>query len=85
MEKVNILDARNNLSRLVAAASKGHEVVIANRGTPVARLVAIDSSAPNHTAQQAAEWLTRNPVPAHAARTSAELDEQIASEREGWE
>lgn len=85
MKKINILDARNNLSRLVAAASRGDEVVIANRGTPVARLVAIDPNASTKTARQAAEWLTGNPVSAHAARTPAELEEQIAAEREGWE
>lgn len=85
MEQVNILDARNSLSRLVAAAAQGREVVIANRGTPVVRLVPVEAGVPLHTARQAAEWLTRNPVPAHAVRTSAELDEQIAREREGWE
>lgn len=85
MEQVNILEARNNLSRLVAAVGNGDEVLIANRGKPVARLVPVDADVPQHTAAQAAEWLTRNLVPAHAARAPAELDRQIASEREGWE
>ena len=85
MEKVNILDARNSLSRLVAAASEGHEIVIANRGRPVARLIAIDANEQTHTAQQAADWLVRNPVPPRIARASSALDEQIATEREGWE
>lgn len=85
MEPINIFDARNNLSRLVTAASNGEEVVIANRGKPVARLVPIDANEPQHTAAQAAKWLTLHRVPAHAARDANQLDEQIALEREGWE
>lgn len=85
MEQVNILEARNNLSRLVAVVGNGDEVVIANRGRPVARLVPIDADAPQHTAAQAAEWLTRKLVPTHASRTVDELDLQIRAEREGWE
>ncbi|MCA0239918.1 MAG: type II toxin-antitoxin system prevent-host-death family antitoxin [Proteobacteria bacterium] len=37
--QVNILEAKNQLSKLVAAASRGEEVVIAKRGKPVVRLV----------------------------------------------
>lgn len=85
VKQVNILEARNNLSRLVAVVGNGDEVVIANRGKPVARLVPADTDAPQHTAAQAAEWLTRNLVPARASRTPAELDQQIEAEREGWE
>ncbi len=41
---VNIHEAKTNLSRLLARVSAGEEVIIANHGTPVARLVPI---APN--------------------------------------
>ncbi|MGV8858594.1 type II toxin-antitoxin system Phd/YefM family antitoxin [Rhodoglobus sp.] len=82
---MNILEARNTLSRLVAAVSDGDEVVIAKRGKPVARLVPAVEIVSEHTAAQAAEWLTRNPVPSHPARAADELDRQIAAEREGWE
>jgi len=37
--RVNIHDAKTNLSRLVAAAEAGEDVVIARAGRPVARLV----------------------------------------------
>lgn len=84
MDPINILEARNNLSRLVTAAGNGEEVVIANRGKPVARLVAIDADEQRHTAGRAAAWLTSHRVPAHAARDAKQLDEQIALEREGW-
>lgn len=39
--QVNILDAKNQLSRLVREAAAGREIVIARNGTPVAKLVPI--------------------------------------------
>lgn len=37
----NMLDAKNQLSRLVQAALAGEDVVIANNGVPVVRLVRV--------------------------------------------
>jgi prevent-host-death family protein len=37
----NILEAKNQLSKLVQASMAGEEVVIANKGVPVVRLVKI--------------------------------------------
>ncbi|WP_448601852.1 type II toxin-antitoxin system Phd/YefM family antitoxin [Thermoleptolyngbya sp.] len=39
METVNIHQAKTNLSRLLARVEQGEEIVIANRGIPVAKLV----------------------------------------------
>ncbi len=39
METVNIHEAKTNLSRLLARVEQGEEIVIANRGVPVAKLV----------------------------------------------
>jgi len=36
--RVGVLDAKNRLSELVAAAQRGEEVIITKRGEPVARL-----------------------------------------------
>ncbi len=36
---VNVLEAKTNLSKLMAAAVAGEEVILANRGEPVVRLV----------------------------------------------
>lgn len=83
METVNILDARNRLSQLIAEAGDGAEVVIAKRGKPVVRLVAIESQ-PSATAGAAAAWLVHNRVPTEA-RSLQELNAQIEREREGWE
>ena len=41
--KVNILEAKNQLSKLVKAAASGEEVIIANNGQPVAKLVPIEA------------------------------------------
>lgn len=42
MRQVNIHEAKTHLSRLVEEAARGHEIVIAKAGKPVARLVAVD-------------------------------------------
>lgn len=39
--QVNILEAKNQLSRLVKAAAAGREIVIASNGKPMAKLVPI--------------------------------------------
>jgi prevent-host-death family protein len=39
MKKAGIREARQNLSVLIDEVKKGHEVVITERGKPVARLV----------------------------------------------
>jgi prevent-host-death family protein len=46
MTKVNMLEAKTNLSRLVEAVESGREseIVIARNGKPVARLVPIDQT-----------------------------------------
>ena len=41
MEKVNIHEAKTNLSRLIEEVTGGAEVVIAKAGKPVAKLVPI--------------------------------------------
>ena len=39
METVNIHQAKTNLSRLLSRVELGEEIVIANRGIPIAKLV----------------------------------------------
>lgn len=43
--QVNMLEAKNQLSRLVKAAQAGEEVIIANHGVPVARLQPVSGEA----------------------------------------
>jgi prevent-host-death family protein len=39
MDTVNIHQAKTNLSRLLSRVELGEEIIIANRGIPIARLV----------------------------------------------
>jgi len=45
MSQVNLHDAKTHLSRLVEAAAKGDEIIIAKAGKPMARLVPLRPSA----------------------------------------
>ena len=44
--KVNVHDAKSNLSRLIDRAAAGEEIVIARAGKPVARLMALEERRP---------------------------------------
>jgi prevent-host-death family protein len=44
--QVNMLEAKNQLSKLVKAAQAGEEVIIANHGVPAVRLVAVAEASP---------------------------------------
>lgn len=99
--QVNILEAKSQLSRLIKSAQAGEDVVIANRGEPVARLVSI--GAPASVAPSARQpgapsgavppvrpggilkWLEANPLPAYLQRTAEEIDTAIREERDSWE
>lgn len=46
MDPINIHSAKTQLSKLIEAAERGEEIIIARAGTPVARLVALNESKP---------------------------------------
>jgi prevent-host-death family protein len=87
--KVNILEAKNRLSELIRTVQSGEEVVIANRGEPVARLVPAQRATAQPIAPGSAaavlDWLGRHPLPAYARRSVAEIDAAIEAERTGWD
>ena len=87
--QVNILEAKNRLSQLIKSAQAGEDVVIANRGQPVARLVPTNAenvpSAGAGRARDILDWLDRNPLPAHARRTPDEIEAGIREERNAWD
>jgi prevent-host-death family protein len=90
MTQVNMLEAKTRLSELVKVAQAGNEVVIANRGEPVVRLVPVRkrSSGKLRAAGDAKEivmWLRANPIAEHARRSAAEMDASIAAERDAWD
>jgi prevent-host-death family protein len=87
--QVNILEARNRLSQLVKAAQAGEDVVIANRGEPVARLVPAGPAPQARTDAGSAgvilDWLKSHRLPAYARRSADEIDAAIEEERRGWD
>ena len=86
--QVNILEAKNRLSQLVKAAQAGEDVVIANRGEPVARLLPAGPAPQPKTnagsARAILDWLKRHKPPAYARRTAEEIDAAIDEERNAW-
>ena len=86
--QINILEAKNRLSQLIKAAQAGEEVVIANRGEPVVRLVLTGPSAARANAgsgRAILEWLNNHPLPAYAQRSADEIDAAIRLERSAWD
>jgi len=79
--QVNMLEAKNQLSRLVRAAQAGEEVVIAQRGIPAVKLVPVDGPA---SAMDPIRWLESNPLPPHLRRSHAEIEAGIQAERDSW-
>jgi prevent-host-death family protein len=87
--QVTMPEARNQLSQLIRSVRAGAEVVIADGGEPVARLVAI-GDAPACTvdtggASAILDWLTRHPPPPDRQRSAEEIDAAIQTERASWE
>ena len=85
--QVNVLEAKNQLSQLIRLAQAGDQVIIANRGAPVAQLIPIipiQATAPALD-RSFVKWLASNPLPAHAQRSAQELDAAIAEERAAWD
>jgi prevent-host-death family protein len=87
--QVNIFEAKNRLSQLIRSVQAGEEVVIANRGEPVARLVPARQT-PSITddagsARTILSWLERHPLPDYARRSADEIDAAIEDERRSWD
>jgi prevent-host-death family protein len=87
--QVNILEAKNRLSQLIKSVQAGEEVVIANRGEPVARLVPAReipaASASKGSARAILLWLENKSLPDYARRSSEEIDAAIEEERHSWD
>lgn len=47
MAEVSVHEAKTHLSRLLRRVAEGEEIVIANAGRPVARLVPVESARPS--------------------------------------
>ena len=82
--QVNILEAKNRLSQLIKSAQAGEEVVIANRGTPMVRLVPAGYK-PEPPATHILDWLATHPLPSHARRSGEQIDAALHDERAAWD
>lgn len=85
MSTQSVLEARNNLSRLIAESQAGEDVVITKRGTPVARIVPIGPVDMVRSGRVLVEWIGRDPLPDRLIRATAEIDRQIRENRDDWE
>jgi len=86
--KVNVLEAKNRLSELIRSAQAGEDVIIANRGERVARLVPItteDRVGPLGSPARILDWLKRNPLPESSRRSAKEIDADLQAERDAWD
>lgn len=81
--EVGIRELRLNLSRYVARARTGTEVIVTDRGRPVARLAPIDDE--ERRADEVYERLVREGlvIPGRRRRKRAELPPLIPLEGEG--
>ena len=73
----NMLEAKSQLSKLVQAAVEGEDVVIANRGVPVVRLVKIGAQ---DFARKPGAWagLPKAKADWDSAKTNAAIAEELA-------
>jgi len=85
--QVNIFEAKNRLSELIKAVQAGEEVVIANRGQPVAKLIAVDTGVvkpERGTPEAILHWLRTRKVP-ERRRTAGEIDAYVEEQRASWD
>jgi prevent-host-death family protein len=83
--QIDLSEAKNRLSQPIEAVQAGEEVVIANDGAPMVRLVPAGASATTTsdigTAGAIFDGLKTHPLPAYARRSSQEIDAAIEDER----
>jgi len=88
MIKVNVLEAKNRLSELLRAVQRGEEVIIANRGEPVARLVPATPVAEQPrrgSAEAILAALEKINIPEASRRTVEQTNSDLEEERNSWD
>jgi prevent-host-death family protein len=83
----SVVEAGRCLPELIRSARAGEEVLIAEGGEPVARLVpASQPAAPSAgLGANVLAWLAEHPLPPEACRSADEIDAAIEAERTAWE
>lgn len=78
----NVLEARNQLSKLIDAAEAGEEVVIARRGKPVVKLTLVgDQPALGTSAALAKVFAGWEELP---PRSAEEIEAELREIKQGW-
>ncbi len=83
MSQHSVVEAKNNLSDLIARAERGEAVVITRHGAPVVELKAVKpvGQGPRPMTEADLEWLDANRIkPKHGAIDSATLVRQMRDE-----
>ena len=83
MTRHSVVEAKNNLSELIARAEAGEEVVITRHGHPVVELKAVQAprTGPRRMTQADMDWLDANRIKlAPGAPDSATLVRQMRDE-----
>jgi len=83
MSMVGVLEARNNLSRLIRRAKAGEEVIITSRDVPQVKLVPVEPEPEHGTGAAIVKWFKEQPQVTW--RSGEEIDAALAAERESWE
>ncbi len=78
MQKVNVREARQNISRLLDAVEAGEKVIITRRGKPVAKLLVVDKEDVELRFPDRKEFRSQFPA---ATITSATLVRELRDER----
>lgn len=73
--QVNILEAKNRLSQIIKSVLTGENVVIANRGKPVVKLVPIHNGEEKRSPAALSQWLAENPLPDYQREPDSEIDD----------
>ena len=87
MKVVSVLEAKNQLSKLIRSVRAGGDIIIANRGEPVARLTAVEPGVAGASRGTAAAILeqARTQRSGQRKRSTREIDSLIADERSAWD
>jgi len=84
--EVGVRDLKNNLSRYLDRVQRGEEVIVTDRGRPVARLSALDSSV-DHLSDLIAAGVVRpatrlaRRVPSHRVKPAGSVSDLVAEQR----
>ncbi|ARJ06238.1 hypothetical protein GCM10010988_14440 [Cnuibacter physcomitrellae] len=83
--EMNVQQARDNLSRLIAAAEAGEDVTITRRGRPAVRLVPVREESPRRwNGKDLAAYLEEGGR-FRGTMTADEIRDYIHGEREAWD